>query len=104
MSLLIGGCAKTGALMPIANSAEKTLEALEQSIPQQCQTDTVKANIEALKSQIKAIPAVCKTEIQPYKEQRDKWRGWTFALIILIILFLKKIYYNKYAAWGGDPH
>lgn len=92
LSLLIGGCAKTGALMPIANSAEKTLEALEQSIPQQCQTDTVKANIEALKSQINAIPAVCKTEIQPYKEQRDKWRGWTFALlIVLIILFFKKI-------------
>lgn len=89
MSLILSlmGCATTGPINPITNSAQKTITALEQSIPEQCKTESVKANLDALKTQINAIPAVCTTEIKPYKEQRDKWRGFTFALLILIGIF-----------------
>lgn len=89
---VLGGCTTAGPISPLTNSAQKTLEALEQSIPAEHKTKTVKANLEALKMQLTAIPAVCNTESKPYKEQRDKWRGWTIALVvILFILFFKKL-------------
>ena len=85
--LSVTGCAKTGTITPLTDSAKQTLMALEQSIPAQCQTEIVKANLDAIKTQIEAIPAVCTTEIKPYKAELDKWRIFTYGLLLLIGIF-----------------
>lgn len=94
------GCAKQAPITNDAvNAAKKTLDAIKTTLPTECRTESILAQIEALNAQINNIPDVCRTEIEPIKAQRDEYRtkflSVAGALVVLIGLLIKKKLFDK---------
>ena len=72
----MNGCARTDA--PITNniveSAKNTLESIKSTLPSECRTESINAQIIALETQINNIPEICQSEIEPIKAQRDNYK------------------------------
>lgn len=90
------GCAKTDAPITnsIADNAKKTLDAIKESLPPECRTETINAQINALDAQINDIPNVCQAEINPIKAERDayklKFHSVLIGLVVFFVLLIKK--------------
>lgn len=73
---LLTACAKTDA--PITNSiiegAKSTLESIKSTLPSECRTESINAQIVALETQINNMPEICQAEIEPIKAQRDNYK------------------------------
>lgn len=87
----IGGCANSTPIHDSAESAKKTLDAIKQSLPVECKTATINAQIEALDAQINNIPSMCQAQIAPIEAERDKLRLIVGVLAgVLMYTFLRK--------------
>lgn len=94
------GCAKQAPITNDAvNVAKKTLDAIKATLPTECRTESVLAQIEALDAQINNIPDVCRAEIEPIKAERDEYRTKFLSvagvLVVLIGLLIKKKIFGK---------
>lgn len=94
------GCAKQAPITNDAvNAAKKTLDAIKTTLPTECRTESVFAQIEALDAQINNIPEMCRAEIEPIKAERDEYRtkflSVAGALVVLIGLLIKKKLFDK---------
>lgn len=88
---LLTACAKTDA--PITNSiiegAKSTLESIKKTLPEECRTETINAQIVALETQINNVPEICQAEIEPIKAERDEYQlKFHIATMVLIGLFV----------------
>lgn len=72
----------------IANGAIQQATAIEQSLPKECATEAVKAQIAAIKTQITAITQACDTEKDKIKAEKVKWMTAFFGLLIAIVVFI----------------
>lgn len=87
----IGGCASNAPIVDGAESAKKTLDAIKHSLPTECKTATINAQIEALDAQINNIPSICQAQVAPIEAERDKLRAVVIALVgVLMCIFLRK--------------
>lgn len=91
------GCAKQAPITNDAvNAAKKTLDAIKTTLPTECRTESVLAQIEALDAQINNIPDVCRAEIEPIKAERDEYRTKFLSVAgVLIGLLIKKKLFDK---------
>lgn len=88
---LLTACTKTDA--PITNSiiegAKSTLESIKKTLPEECRTETINAQIVALETQINNVPEICQAEIEPIKAERDEYQlKFNIATMVLIGLFV----------------
>ena len=84
--LLLFGCAKNvPASESIANSAQESLNALEQTIKPECKTNAVESQINAVKMSIKSIVTACDSEKDIIDQQRIRWM-WSFIALAVIVL------------------
>lgn len=91
--LLLFGCAKNiSASENIANSAQESLNALEQTIKPECKTKAIESQITAIKSSVNAIVASCESEKDVIDQQRIRWM-WSFIALAVIVLvnILRKV-------------
>lgn len=87
----IGGCANSTPIHDSTESAKKTLDAIKHSLPTECKTATINAQIEALDAQINNIPSMCQAQIAPIEAERDKLRLVVGVLAgVLMYIFLRK--------------
>ena len=87
----MNGCARTDA--PITNniveSAKNTIESIKSTLPSECRTESINAQIVALETQINNIPEICQAEIEPIKAERDEYQlKFHIATMVLIGLFI----------------
>lgn len=89
--LLLVGCAPA-PVKTTTETAKKSIVALEKNLPAQCRTETINAQIDAIKSQIDAIPEICAAQYESLRQERNTWRVATIGLvgIILTWFFAKK--------------
>lgn len=89
--LLLFGCAKTTpASENAANSAQESLNALEQTIKPECKTKAVESQINAVKSSINAIVTSCESEKAEIVADKIKWKSAFFTTIIIVLIYLVK--------------
>ena len=87
--LSLCACGKTQPVSEtIADSAVQTTVALEKTLPEECKTDAIKAQIWAVQTQIKAINAACETEKDVITSDKLKWKVAFWSLIGLIAAYI----------------
>lgn len=90
--LACAGCANKTATDSILESVEQQIVALEKSLPAECKTEAVKADMAAIKSGHAAIKESCRTDVKKAEAERDKWATAFFALaFVLGWLIVKKV-------------
>ena len=93
--ILVALCGCTNRTEPvkgITQSAETAIVALEKNLAEPCRTDSIMAQIAAIKSQISTLPKICDTRVRAVEHERDKWQVAFFSLIaILSFIIIKKI-------------
>lgn len=72
-TLAVFGCTTTSTTQKLADGANKQLLAIKESLPSECKTKAIMAQIDSVETQIKAAPETCATEKREIEEQRDKW-------------------------------
>jgi hypothetical protein len=88
--LLLCGCAKTTATENIANSAINTTTAIEKSLTADCATESIKTQIQAVKTQINAIVQTCETEKAEIRADKVKWQTAFWALLVVVSVFVMR--------------
>ena len=63
---------------------------LEQSINEKCATDSIKTQINVIKSQIKAINGACDTEKAEITAEKNKYKIAFWSLVVIIGLFVSR--------------
>ena len=88
---ILSSCAKPVS-NDLANNAINQATALEQSLPSDCATESIKAQIKGIKSEINAITKACDTEKAEIRADKVKWQTAFWALFIIVGMFgLKKV-------------
>lgn len=82
----LAGCAKT-SVETVAESIEEQIKSLEKTLPKECKTESVVAQIESLRSENKVAQAVCETEISNIQLRYN--RLLTIFLVVLVGIFAK---------------
>lgn len=88
--LPLGGCAQSTPTNSVLESVKGQVVALEKSLPAECKTATIKAQIEAIRTQTDAVATVCKTEKDALEQSRDKWMVAFFAVVAALGLLITK--------------
>lgn len=91
--ILLTGCSKTTATENIANSVIDSIESIEKTLPKECKTDAVIAQINGVKAQVPNIVQSCESRINEQKQIAEKWTLasiFEFAIIALLVYILFK--------------
>lgn len=90
--LLLCGCHRTTPVEAISESATAQIVALEKTLPPECKTDGIKAQIDAIKFEIGRAPAACEMEKDEIRAERNSWALGFFALAgVLAFLLARKL-------------
>lgn len=81
-------CGVPSASNTIAESAINTATAIEKSLPKECATEGIKAQITAIKTQITAITQACDSEKAEIRSDKIKWKTAFFGLLIAIAVYV----------------
>lgn len=84
--ILIAGCAKQPpASETIANSAQESLNAVTATLPKECKSDAVVAQINAAKTAINATVTACNNEKDTINADKHKYQLLFFGLLIIVL-------------------
>lgn len=93
-AFLLFGCTNTPtATETLTEGIKKDIQALEKSLPKECQTESIKLQLAALESKVEANLATCEAEkalLEEEKRHKDTWIGALFMTIIILIGLLLK--------------
>lgn len=95
--LLLCGCARDEPIQNATKTLNNQITALENSLPDTCKTESVNAQINAIKTQIATIQSVCDTEKAKITAEKVRWQWAFFALLLIIAAYVGK----KIAKIGG---
>ena len=87
---ILSSCAKHTVSHNIADNTINQITALEQSINEKCATDSIKTQINVIKSQIKAINGACDTEKAEITAEKNKYKIAFWSLVVIIGLFVSR--------------
>lgn len=91
-TMLMCGCARKTPVETISDNAMAQVVALEKTLPNECKTDAVLAQLVSIRAEIASAPQACELQIKPIRQQRNGYAIALFALIALIIArFVKKV-------------
>lgn len=96
-AFLLFGCANTPtATETLTEGIKKDIQALEKSLPKECQTESIKLQLAALESKVEANLATCEAEkalLEEEKRHKDTWIGGLFMTVIILAgLLLKRFF------------
>lgn len=94
---LLPGCTSKSATGTITESVINQADALEKSLPVECRTDAILAEIAAIKATAKTAPAVCEQEKKVLRADAAKWRIAFFAVLGALIIGGLTWIKNKFA-------
>lgn len=83
----LAGCASKSPVETVAESIEEQITSLEKTLPKECKTEAVVAQIESLRAENKVAQAVCETEINNMQLRYN--RILTILLVVLGVFFAK---------------
>lgn len=91
------GCAKAPtATETLTEGIKKDIQAIEKSLPKECQTEGIKLQLTALETKVDATLTTCEAEkalLEEEKRHKDTWLGvWFAATLSLLVLYLRKIF------------
>ena len=90
--LLLCGCSKSTPVEAIADNTTAQVIALEKTLPDECKTDGIKAQLDAIKMEIGRAPAACEMEKDEIRAERNSWALGFFALAgVLAFLIARKL-------------
>lgn len=91
-TMLMCGCARKTPVETISDNAMAQVVALEKTLPNECKTDAVLAQLVSIRAEIASAPQACELQIKPIRQQRNGYAIALFAIIALIIArFVKKV-------------
>lgn len=92
--LFLVGCANDKpASVAIGDSITEAVQAVEKNLTDDCATESVKAQLTAIKTQVSAMSRACEAEKETMQAEMNSWKLGVFVLAGLILLFLGlKIY------------
>lgn len=90
LSLILCSCTTHTVSHNIADNTINQITALEQSINEKCATDSIKTQINMIKSQIKAINGACDTEKAEITAEKNKYKIAFWSLVVIIGLFVSR--------------
>jgi hypothetical protein len=95
-AFLLAGCTSTPpASETLTEGIKKDIQALEKSLPKECQTESVKLQFAALETKVDATLAVCENEkalLEEEKRHKDTWLGvWFTVSLMLLVLYARKV-------------
>lgn len=90
LSLVLCSCTTHTVSHNIADNTINQITALEQSINEKCATDSIKTQINVIKSQIKAINGACDTEKAEITAEKNKYKIAFWSLVVIIGLFVSR--------------
>ena len=85
---LLFGCSQTSVTDSIIESTTNSVNAIEQSLPDECKTVSVKTQLITLKSQIRSIQESCTTEKANLKAEINRWMFAFYGLLGLAIAYI----------------
>lgn len=91
--LAFTGCSSTTATKNVADSVIESIESIEKTLPKECKTESVMAQINGAKAQIPNIVKVCETELREQEQITEKWTLasiFEFGIIALLVYILFK--------------
>ena len=90
--LLMCGCAHKTPVETIADNATAQVVALEKTLPDECKTEAISAQIAAIKDVIAGAPAACEMQIKPIRTERNALAIALMAIIALVLArFVKRV-------------
>ena len=87
---LLSSCGTHTMSHNIADNTINQITVLEQSINEKCATDSIKTQINVIKSQIKAINGACDTEKAEITAEKNKYKIAFWSLVVIIGLFVSR--------------
>lgn len=87
------GCSQKPVTENIANSVIESLDSIEKTLPKECKTESVIAQINGAKAQIPNIVQACNSLIDSEKQKTKKWTLasiFEFGIIALLVSILFK--------------
>lgn len=96
-AFLLSGCTHTPtATETLTEGIKKDIQAIEKSLPKECQTEGIKLQLAALESKVEANLATCEAEkalLEEEKRHKDTWIGGLFMTVIVLAgLLLKRLF------------
>lgn len=96
-AFLLAGCTHTPtATETLTEGIKKDIQAIEKSLPKECQTESIKLQLAALESKVEANLATCEAEkalLEEEKRHKDTWIGGLFMTVIILAgLLLKRLF------------
>lgn len=89
---LLCGCARKTATDSIMESVGWQIDALEKTLPAECKTAAIEAQIAAIRATNKSAVATCRADVKAISAARDKWRMAFFAIVaVLGLLITRKV-------------
>ena len=88
---ILSSCTKHTVSHNVAQNTINQITALEQSIDEKCTTDSIKTQINVIKSQIKAINGACDTEKAEITAEKNKYKIAFWSLVVIIVFVSRKI-------------
>lgn len=94
---LLFGCSTTPpASQTLTESTKETIKALEESLPKECKTESVKLQFAALEAKVDSTLATCETEkalLEEKKRHSDTLVGFWFVwCVVLLGVLLRKVF------------
>lgn len=91
--LIFTGCSKTTVVDNIADSVIQSVENIEKTLPKECKTEAVMAQINGVKAQIPNVVESCNSLLDKEKATTEKWTLasiFEFGIIALLVYILFK--------------
>lgn len=83
--LAVAGCAKqVDPVDNVAQTAHQQLNAIQQSLPKECQTKAINEQIKAEHGTIDSIKSTCELQKQQINSEKLRWK-WLFIALSVII-------------------
>lgn len=89
-SLLCSSCGGASKTTPLTDGAQTALTAIETSLPAECRTESVKASLRSLQSQIDGIDSYCGMQLQVEKQKVTNRNLLILGLLLIIAFLVKK--------------
>lgn len=92
IALLLTGCTTQTPTESAVNAATESIVALEKSLPKECKTESVNAQIAALTTQVENTLLYCENEKKVLELEKDRLLMILFVMAAVISLYvIKKI-------------
>ena len=86
----LSSCSQSSSTTPISNGIQQSLDALEQSLPKNCETSSIKKTIESIKSQAEACDKACDDRVAVEKQKNKTLLVMLISVLAAVGLYIAR--------------